>query len=59
MIPKEVQDRINYHREALNKSESERSRLEKAVRTGNTQKEWQEFMNNPEFDEIRKAIDNG
>ena len=28
MIPKEVQDRINYHREALNKSESERTRLE-------------------------------
>ena len=29
----------------------------KAIRTGNTKKEWESFMNNPEFDEIRKCID--
>lgn len=29
----------------------------KAERTGNTIIEWDEFMNNPEFDEIRRVID--
>ena len=30
----------------------------KAIRTGKTKKSWDEFMNNPDFDEIRKEIDN-